>query len=111
MIADLVGSVLRDLRLARLVEAEERRLLAVLLEDDADRLHRRRVRRGDADLERRRGADELLGFFDGDGRRGHPAGDDPGAARGEEEDQDESDEVFHPLIIVGLVALNRTEPS
>ena len=36
---DLVASVLRDLSLARLVEAEERRLLAVLLEDDADRLH------------------------------------------------------------------------
>ena len=34
-------------RLARLVEAEERRLLAVLLEDDADRLHRGGVGRGD----------------------------------------------------------------
>ena len=75
------------------------RHFAVLFEGDADRLHHRGVRRGDGDLKRRRGADEFLGLFDGDGRRSHPSGDDPGAASRHEEDEDESDEVFHPVII------------
>ncbi len=77
------------------------RLLAVLLEDDANRLHRRGVGRGDRDLQRRRRTDEFFGFFDGDGGWRHAPGDDPGAAGGDEQDQDESDEIFHPLIIVG----------
>ena len=48
--ANLVGPVLSDLRLPRFLQAEERRLLAVLLEDDANRLQRLGVRRVDRDL-------------------------------------------------------------
>ena len=99
--ANLVGPVLSDLRLPRFLQAEERRLLAVLLEGDTNRLQRLGVRRVDRDLERARRADELLGLFDGDGRGSHAPRDDPGAAGGKEEDKDEADEILHRVIIVG----------
>ena len=85
-------------------ERVDRELLAVLLHQ-----HRQRLELGgggmDDEFDRGGGSDELLRLVDLDGRSRHAARGDVGAAGGEREDQEESEEIFHPVMITGFFAV------
>ena len=84
-------------------QREERELLAVLLEHDAEVFHVGAWRLH-LDLERRGDAHDFFRLVDLDGRDGHPACSDERAARGEQQDQHQAEEKTHLLMIPAAAA-------
>ena len=97
--ADAVRSVGLDFGGLGLVERDERRLLAVLLEDDVETAHVLRLRRGERHLDRAGLADVFGGFDNLDGRPGEAAGIQEEAADNQGAHEDQAEEIAHPLMI------------
>ena len=93
-----VGAVRLHRRARGVIEGVERRPLAVLLEEDAGR-GELASGRPERDLERCGRAHELLRLADLNRGQGRATGDDVGAARGEKQEQDETQEIAHVVMV------------